>query len=54
MASGAGVMSDDFYNRLFAIEDRPEMATFVGAREYLTKTERFAPKNLRWRNPEMR
>ena len=43
--------ADEFYNQLFSIEDRPKMDTVAGAREYLTLTERFSPRNLRWRDP---
>lgn len=43
--------NDEFYNQLFSIEDRPKMDTVAGAREYLTLTERFSPRNLRWRDP---
>jgi hypothetical protein len=39
------------YHQLFPIEDRAQMDTIAGAREYLTLTERFTPRNLRWRDP---
>lgn len=32
-------------------EDRPSMASPVGLRQRFTLTERFTPKNLRWRDP---
>ena len=46
--------ANEFFNQLFPIEDRPKMDTIAGAREYLTLTERFTPRNLRWRDPLLR
>jgi prepilin-type N-terminal cleavage/methylation domain-containing protein len=43
--------NNEFFNQLFPIEDRPQMDTIAGTREYLTLTERFSPRNLRWRDP---
>jgi prepilin-type N-terminal cleavage/methylation domain-containing protein len=38
---------------LVAVEDRPAMASTVGRRMRYTLTERFTPKNLRWRDPSV-
>lgn len=51
--SDASFNDFDIYNTLFPIEDRPQLDTVVGNREYLTLTERFSPKNARWRDPAM-
>ncbi len=50
-APSAGGTATDM---LMAIEDRPITKSLVGAREHLTITERFAPRNLRWRDPNCR
>lgn len=42
------------FNKLMAIEDRPQMDTIARGRESLTMTERFSPRNLRWRDPLLR
>ncbi len=36
-----------------AIEDRPELPSLVGTRQRFTLTERYAPDNLRWRDPRL-
>ncbi len=36
---------------VLAVEDRAPMASPVGVRQRFTLTERFTPKNLRWRDP---
>lgn len=51
VAGNADDPNNEFYNQLFPIEDRPQMDTIAGGREYLTLTERFSPRNLRWRDP---
>jgi prepilin-type N-terminal cleavage/methylation domain-containing protein len=51
--AGGDALVDDFYNKLFPLEDRPETDTVIGAREYQLLTERFSPRNLRWRSPDM-
>lgn len=43
----AGGLSTD---SLLAVEDRPLMDSVVGSRQRFTLTERFSPKNLRWRD----
>ncbi len=36
------------------VEDRPQMDSSVGVRQRFSLTERFAPENLRWRDPQIR
>jgi prepilin-type N-terminal cleavage/methylation domain-containing protein len=43
----------DFGDDLFGIEDRPKMDSQAPGREYVTLTERFTPRNLRWRDPAL-
>ncbi|MEM6290147.1 MAG: prepilin-type N-terminal cleavage/methylation domain-containing protein [Myxococcota bacterium] len=40
-------------NLVIPVEDRPEMASDVGVRQRFSLTERFAPENLRWRDPQI-
>jgi hypothetical protein len=35
------------------IEDRVELPSLVGTRQRFTLTERFAPENVRWRDPRL-
>ena len=44
---GGGLATD----QVLAVEDRPEMTSLVGVRQRFTITERYAPRNLRWRDP---
>lgn len=44
----AGGLTTD---QILAVEDRAAMDSPVGVRQRFTMTERFAPKNLRWRDP---
>jgi hypothetical protein len=37
-----------------AVEDRPVMGAPSGVRQRWSLTERFTPKNLRWRDPTVR
>jgi prepilin-type N-terminal cleavage/methylation domain-containing protein len=39
------------FNKLMPVEDRAQMDTIAPGRESLTLTERFSPRNLRWRDP---
>lgn len=54
IAGGSDVETDAFYNQLTAIEDRPQMDSAVGQREYRTLTERFRVRNSHWRDPALR
>ena len=47
--AGGQDVTEDFFNKLFPIEDRPETDSIVGTRAYETLTERFSPRNLHWR-----
>jgi hypothetical protein len=47
LSAPGGLASD----MLMPIEDRPEMPALSGRHERYTLTERFTPRNLRWRNP---
>jgi len=38
-------------DQLPAVEDRPALTSPVGIRQRFSLTERFSPKNLRWRDP---
>ena len=53
MAGGSDV-TDAFFTKLVAIEDRPTMDSVAGDREYRTLTERFSIHNAHWRDPAMR
>jgi prepilin-type N-terminal cleavage/methylation domain-containing protein len=46
---GGGLSTD----QVMAVEDRPAMTSTVGIRQRFTITERFTPKNLRWRDPQI-
>jgi hypothetical protein len=51
VAGGSGSLTEDYYNQLIPIEDRPMMPSVVGNREYRTLTERFRVRNSHWRDP---
>jgi prepilin-type N-terminal cleavage/methylation domain-containing protein len=51
MASAGLDITDPFYTELAAIEDRPVIDAVVTGREYQVLTERFSPRNIRWRDP---
>jgi prepilin-type N-terminal cleavage/methylation domain-containing protein len=40
-------------DKLMAVEDRPELDAPAGWHERFTLTERFTPRNLRWRDPDV-
>ncbi|MEE9386649.1 MAG: prepilin-type N-terminal cleavage/methylation domain-containing protein [Nannocystaceae bacterium] len=42
-----------YFQYLYPIEDREQMGTIAGAREYFTLTERFGLRNARWRDPSV-
>lgn len=46
---GGGLATD----QVLAVEDRPAMTSLVGVRQRFTVTERYSPRNLRWRDPEI-
>ncbi len=49
--AGAGGIAT---NQVMAIEDRGVLTSITGARhQHLTLTERFTPRNLRWRDPSI-
>ncbi len=54
LAGGQDAAADPFYTKLVAIEDRATIDSIVGNREYRTLTERFAPHNAHWRDPDIR
>lgn len=49
-AEAAGGLATD---TLTAIEDRVPLASLVGTRQRFTLSERFAPENVRWRDPRL-
>jgi len=54
---GSGEMAEEAggtaTENLLPIEDRPQMESAVGTRQRFFLTERFAPDNLRWRDPSV-